>query len=60
MRPASPQGQREVRTTAYIGSRHGAAKNANGSRLKSGQLNSAATDWSRFPVAAVNLKVEDY
>ena len=47
---AGPQGQREVRTTAYIGSRHGAAKNANGSRLKSGQLNSAAADWSRFPV----------
>jgi len=45
-----PQGQREVRTTAYIGSRHGAAKNANGSQLKSGHLNSAAADWSRFPV----------
>ena len=41
-----PQGQREVRTTAYIGSRHGAAKTANGSQLKSGHLNSAAADWS--------------
>src|SRR5712671_8036430 len=47
---AGPQGQREVRTTAYIGSRHGAAKNANGSQLKSGHLNSAAADWSRFPL----------
>jgi 3D (Asp-Asp-Asp) domain-containing protein len=45
-----PQGQRDVRTTAYIGSRHGAAKNANGSQLKSGHLNSAAADWSRFPL----------
>src|SRR5882757_1166970 len=41
-----PQGQREVRTTAYIG----AAKTANGSQLKSGHLNSAAADWSRFPL----------
>jgi 3D (Asp-Asp-Asp) domain-containing protein len=48
--PGGPQGQREVRTTAYIGSRHGAAKNANGSQLKSGHLNSAAADWSRFPL----------
>ena len=45
-----PQGQREVRTTAYTGSHHGAAKNANGSQLKSGHLNSAAADWSRFPL----------
>jgi hypothetical protein len=30
----SPQGQREVRTTAYSGLRHGTAKNANGSQLK--------------------------
>jgi 3D (Asp-Asp-Asp) domain-containing protein len=47
---AGPQGLREVRTTAYISSRHGAAKNANGSQLKSGHLNSAAADWSRFPL----------
>jgi 3D (Asp-Asp-Asp) domain-containing protein len=48
----APQGQREVRTTAYMGSgaRHGAAKNANDSPLKSGNLNSAAADWSRFPL----------
>jgi 3D (Asp-Asp-Asp) domain-containing protein len=45
-----PQGQREVRTTAYTRSRHGAAKNANGSPLKAGDLNSAAADWSRFPL----------
>ena len=45
-----PQGQREVRTTAYTGSHHGAPKNANGSQLKSGHLNSAAADWSRFPL----------
>ena len=44
------QGQREVRTTAYARSRHGTAKNANGSHLKAGDLNSAAADWSRFPV----------
>jgi 3D (Asp-Asp-Asp) domain-containing protein len=47
---AGPLGLREVRTTAYISSRHGAAKNANGSQLKSGHLNSAAADWSRFPL----------
>jgi 3D (Asp-Asp-Asp) domain-containing protein len=46
----APQGQHEVRTTAYIGSRHGATKNATGSPLKSGYLNSAAADWSRFPL----------
>src|SRR6478672_2215238 len=44
------QGQREVRTTAYARSRHGTAKNANGSHLKAGDLNSASADWSRFPV----------
>jgi 3D (Asp-Asp-Asp) domain-containing protein len=47
---AGPQGQREVRTTAYIGSRHGASENAIGSQLISGHLKSAAADWSRFPV----------
>ena len=45
-----PQGQHEVRTTAYTRSLHGAAKNANGSQLKAGDLNSAAADWSRFPL----------
>jgi 3D (Asp-Asp-Asp) domain-containing protein len=44
------QGQREVRTTAYTCSSHGAAKNANGSQLKAGDLKSAAADWSRFPL----------
>ena len=47
---AGPRGQREVRTTAYTGSRHAAAKNANDSQLESGQFNSAAADWSRFPL----------
>jgi 3D (Asp-Asp-Asp) domain-containing protein len=45
-----PQGQCEVRTTAYTCSHHGTVKNANGSRLKAGDLNSAAADWSRFPL----------
>jgi hypothetical protein len=33
-----PLGQREVRTTAYTCLRHGAAKNANGSQVKAGDL----------------------
>ena len=45
-----PPRQCEVRTTAYTRSRHGAAKNANGSQLTAGGLNSAAADWSRFPL----------
>ena len=45
-----PQGQCEVRTTAYTRSHHGTAKNANDSELKAGDLNSAAADWSRFPL----------
>ena len=45
-----PQGEREVRTTAYTRARHDGAKNANGSQLKAGDVNSAAADWSRFPI----------
>jgi 3D (Asp-Asp-Asp) domain-containing protein len=45
-----PHGQRKVRTTAYTPSRHGTSKNANGSQLNAGDLNSAAADWSRFPL----------
>jgi len=45
-----PQGQCQVRTTAYTRSRQGTAKNANGCQLKAGDLNSAAADWSRFPL----------
>ena len=45
-----PQGRREVRITAYTCSRHKTAKNANGFQLKAGDLNSAAADWSRFPL----------
>ena len=47
---SGPQGLCEVRTTAYSRSRHGTAKNANGSQLKAGYLKSAAADWSRFPL----------
>ena len=47
---SGPQGLCEVRTTAYSRSRHGTAKNANGSQLKAGHLKSAAADWSRFPL----------
>ena len=45
-----PPRQCEVRTTAYTRSSQGKAKNANGSQLRSGDLNSAAADWSRFPL----------
>jgi 3D (Asp-Asp-Asp) domain-containing protein len=48
--PVSPLGQRVVRTTAFTHSNHSAAKNASDSRLRSGDLNSAAADWSRFPL----------
>ena len=47
---SGPRGQCEVRTTAYTCSRHGTGKNANGFQLKAGDLNSAAADWSRFPL----------
>jgi 3D (Asp-Asp-Asp) domain-containing protein len=46
--PVSSEGQRVIRTTAFTHSHHG--KNANGSRLRSGVLNSAAADWSRYPI----------
>src|SRR5215469_12565071 len=45
-----PPRQCEVRTTAYTHSSQGKAKNANGSQLKAGGLNSAAADWSRYPL----------
>ena len=45
-----PQGQCEVRTTAYTHSRHSMERNANDSQLKAGGLKSAAADWSRFPL----------
>ena len=47
---SGPQGRCEVRTTAYTRSHHGTVKNANDSELKAGDLNSAAADWSRFPL----------
>ncbi len=50
-----PVGERKVvKTTAYTDSESGhrryGVKNAIGSRLQSGSVNSAAADWSRFPV----------
>jgi 3D (Asp-Asp-Asp) domain-containing protein len=46
--------QKVVKTTAYTASESGArchsAKNAIGSNLQSGTTNSAAADWSHFPV----------
>jgi 3D (Asp-Asp-Asp) domain-containing protein len=50
-----PVGERKiVKTTAYTDSESGhhayGAKNAIGSCLQSGSLNSAAADWSRFPI----------
>ena len=45
-----PRGQCEVRTTAYTHSRDSTERNANDSRLKGGDLKSAAADWSRFPL----------
>src|SRR5438093_7532277 len=39
----------KVRTTAYAAC-EGSSKNAIGSRLSSGQIKSAASDWSRFPL----------
>jgi 3D (Asp-Asp-Asp) domain-containing protein len=52
---AQKMGQRKtVRTTAYTHSegshRRYGSKNALGTRLQAGRLNSAAADWSRFPV----------
>ena len=47
---SGPQGRCEVRTTAYTRSHHGTVKNAKDSELKAGDLNSAAADWSRFPL----------
>jgi 3D (Asp-Asp-Asp) domain-containing protein len=45
----SSEGPRLVRTTAYTHSSR-AAKNAKGSRLQTGEVNSAAADWSRYPL----------
>lgn len=40
----------KVRTTAYTHSEKGGRKNAIGSRLCGRDVNSAASDWSRFPL----------
>jgi 3D (Asp-Asp-Asp) domain-containing protein len=52
-----------IRTTAYTDSeashRRWGVKNAIGSHLESGQINSAAADWSRFPVGTKFRIVEN-
>jgi 3D (Asp-Asp-Asp) domain-containing protein len=52
-----------IRTTAYTDSeashRRYGVKNAIGSRLGSGEINSAAADWSRFPVGTKFRIVEN-
>jgi 3D (Asp-Asp-Asp) domain-containing protein len=54
--------QKVVKTTAYTASESGArchgAKNAIGSTLRSGATNSAAADWSHFPVGT-KFKIVD-
>ncbi len=57
-----------VRTTAYTQTEAGGGRNAIGGCLCSGQINSAAADWSRFPLGTkfqiLNtgevFKVDDY
>jgi len=41
---------KKVRTTAYTHTEAGGRKNAVGTRLASGNVKSAAADWSRFPL----------
>ena len=48
--PDYPSGRQTVRTTAFSDAHRAAAKNAKGARLRSGQVKSAAADWSRFPL----------
>lgn len=53
MRPATITGARRianVRTTAYTHSEKGGGRNAIGRRLSGGNVMSAASDWSRFPL----------
>ena len=40
----------KVKTTAYTHSEKGGARNAIGKRLATGQVRSAASDWSRYPL----------
>jgi 3D (Asp-Asp-Asp) domain-containing protein len=42
--------KKQVRTTAYTHTEAGGRKNAIGTRLASGEVKSAAADWSRFPL----------
>ena len=53
MRPTSITGARRianVRTTAYTHTERGGHRNAIGRRLSGGNVMSAASDWSRFPL----------
>jgi 3D (Asp-Asp-Asp) domain-containing protein len=53
MRPATITGARRianVRTTAYTHSERGGHRNAIGRRLSGGNVMSAASDWSRYPL----------
>lgn len=53
MRPASITGVRRianVRTTAYTHTEKGGGRNAIGRRLSGGNVMSAASDWSRYPL----------
>ena len=47
---AKPARVQKVRTTAYSHNEGSGSRNAIGQRLKSGEVKSAASDWSRFPL----------
>jgi len=47
---SNPRRLEHVRTTAYSRGEDGGKRNAVGSRLARGKCNSAASDWSRFPL----------
>lgn len=56
-RPLARAAVMKIRTTAYTHSesdhRRYGARNALGTQLKSGEMNSAAADWSRFPAGTI-------
>jgi len=41
---------KKIRTTAYTSSERGGPRSAVGTRLKTGELNSASADWSVYPL----------
>lgn len=71
-KPLAPARTMKVRTTAYTHTESDhtvyGRSNALGTRLQSGQINSAAADWSRFPAGTIFrilatgeiYKVDDY